>query len=94
MRSVYPHGQFFWKGHNVFLSKVLAGERIGLEQIDERYWCVYFAAFPIAYFDAATLDVGNLPDPQQDDGNLEIPKYRNSQIPTAPPLLDKTENHV
>ena len=94
VRSVYPHGQFFWKGHNVFLSKVLAGERIGLEQIDERYWCIFYSTFPIAYFDAATLDVGNLPDPQQDDGNLEIPKYRNSQIPTAPPLLDKTENHV
>jgi putative transposase len=85
VRKVYPHGQFFWKGHDVFLSKVLAGEQIGFDQVDDRYWCIYYAAFPIAYFDAATLDVGNLPSLQpQDDGNLEIPKCRNSQIPTAP----------
>lgn len=82
VRSVYPHGQFFWKGQDIFLSKVLAGERIGLDQIDDRYWCVYYATFPIAYFDAQQLNVGNLPQ-QQDDGNLEISNNRNSQIPTA-----------
>ena len=82
VRSVYPHGQFFWKGQDIFLSKVLAGERIGLDQIDDRYWCIYYATFPIAYFDAQQLYVGNLPQ-QQGDGNLEISYNRNSQIPTA-----------
>jgi len=79
------HGQFFWKNHDVFLSKVLAGERIGLEPLDERYWCVYFGAFPIAYFDSVELATGNLPDgrSQDGDGNLEISKNRDSQIPTA-----------
>ncbi len=61
VRCVSPHGQFFWKGKHVFLSKVLAGERIALEPIDERYWCVHFFTFPIAYFDSAELLVGNLP---------------------------------
>jgi hypothetical protein len=81
VRSVYPHGQFFWKGKDVFLSKVLAGERIAFDQIDDQYWCIYYADFPIAYFDELNLNVGNLP--QQDDGNLEISNNRNSQIPTA-----------
>lgn len=61
VRSVYPHGQFFWKNNHVFLSKVLAGERIGLEQIDDRYWCVQFAGFPIACFDSQQLAIGPLP---------------------------------
>lgn len=61
VRRVSPHGQFFWKGKDVFLSKVLAGERIALEPIDERYWCVHFFAFPIAYFDSAELHIGDLP---------------------------------
>ena len=61
VRRVSPHGQFFWKGKDVFLSKVLASERIALEPIDERYWCVHFFAFPIAYFDSAELLIGDLP---------------------------------
>jgi transposase InsO family protein len=61
VRCVFPHGQFFWKGKHVFLTKVLAGERIALEPIDERYWCVHFFAFPIAYFDSAESLIGDLP---------------------------------
>jgi len=61
VRRVYPHGQFFWKQHDVFLSKVLAGERIGFKPMDERNWCIYFAAFPIAYFDSVDLAVRSLP---------------------------------
>jgi transposase InsO family protein len=84
VRSVYPHGQFFWKGHDVFLGKVLAGERIGLEPIDERYWCVCFGEFPIAWFDSREMTTGNLPaQDKAGDGNPEISNNRDSRIPTA-----------
>jgi putative transposase len=84
VRCVYPHGQFFWKGRDVFLGKVLAGERIGLEPIDERYWCVCFGDFPIAWFDSVELITGNLPVNNMGDGNPEISKRGDSRIPTAP----------
>ncbi len=61
VRSVYPHGQFFWKNNHIFLTKVLAGERIGLEQVDEHYWRVMYASFPIAWFDSQQLTIGPLP---------------------------------
>jgi len=61
VRRVYPHGQFFWQGHDVFLTKALAGEPIGLEAFDERYWCVRFARFPIAWFDSQRMVIGSLP---------------------------------
>ena len=93
VRHVYPHGQFFWKGEDVFLSKVLAGERVGLEALDERYWCVYFARFPIALFDSLHKRMLSLPTLEEEDesrteeevghGNLEISNRRDSQIPTA-----------
>jgi transposase InsO family protein len=84
VRSVYPHGQFFWKGHHIFLGKALAGQRIGLEQLDDRYWCVCFASFPIAWFDSVDLTIGPLPPVDTSaGGNLEISKNRDSQIPTA-----------
>jgi putative transposase len=84
VRSVYPHGQFFWKGHDVFLSKVLAGERIGLEPIDDRYWWVCFGELPIAWFDSRELTTGNLPAGKIDGhGNPEISNNRDSRISTA-----------
>jgi transposase InsO family protein len=85
VRRVYPHGQFKWHGQDVFLSEVLAGEPVGLEQLDERYWCVYFATFPIAVFDSEELTILSLPEIKEENrrrksGNLN---GRDSQIPSA-----------
>jgi transposase InsO family protein len=54
-KRVYPDGTFFWKGTQIFISKSLGGESIGLEPIDDRHWEVYFAAFPLARFDSHKL---------------------------------------
>lgn len=55
VRKVFGGGQFLWKGHWIFVSKVLWGERLGLSQTDDRYWTIYFASFPIARFDSHRL---------------------------------------
>jgi transposase InsO family protein len=60
VRRVFKHGQFFWQHHDVFLSKVLYGERIGLLPIDDRYYCVYFATIPIARLDTRRLRIERL----------------------------------
>jgi len=52
VRNVQKHGEFVWKHQHVFLSEVLWGERIGLLPIDDRFFTIYFAAFPIARFDS------------------------------------------
>ena len=54
-KRVYPHGTFFWKGTQIFISKSLGGESIGMEPIDDRYWDVHFATFPLARFDSHKL---------------------------------------
>jgi transposase InsO family protein len=61
VRRVGPRGVFSWKHQNVFVSETLIGERIGLLPVDERFFLLYFAAFPIARFDShkrAVLPLG------------------------------------
>ena len=61
VRKVRPCGNFTWGGEDVFLSEVLEGERIGLLPIDDRYFTIYFAEFPIGCFDLPSA--AGLPPP-------------------------------
>jgi hypothetical protein len=60
-KRVYPDGTFFWKGTQVFITKTLAGQSIGLEPLDDRYWKVHFATFPLARFDSHKLILQPMP---------------------------------
>jgi putative transposase len=61
VRRVRLRGAFSWKHQYIFLTETLVGEYIGLEPVDDRYWLVHFAAFPIACFDSRELQVHPLP---------------------------------
>ena len=63
LRRVQKHGEFGWKHQHVFLSETLAGEAVGLEPIDERYYRIYFAKFPIGRFDSHQRQVEPLAKP-------------------------------
>ena len=64
-KRVYPDGTFFWKGTQIFISKCLKGEFIGMEKTDDRYWDVHFATFPLARFDSHKLVLQPMPDKEQ-----------------------------
>ena len=85
VRRVFKHGQFFFNRHDVFLSKVLYGERIGRLPVDDRYLRIYMAWYPIARLDTRTMQVEklwkeDLAGHQQGYGKGEIP-----QNPGFPP---------
>ena len=61
VRRVCAAGQFSWKHHDVFESETLRGERIALEPVDDRWYTIYFAAFPLGCFDSHTRTVHRLP---------------------------------
>ena len=63
VRRVDCTGHFSWTHENVFLSEVLAGERVGLEAVDDRYYRIYFAAVALALFDSRQLRVMRMPPP-------------------------------
>ena len=55
VRSVCKSGMFTWRGQAIFISESLAGERIGLNEIDEDLWKVYFAGLEIGVLDQVLL---------------------------------------
>jgi hypothetical protein len=61
VRTVKSHGHFRWKKHDVFLTEVLWGERIGLLPVDDRCYTVYFAGVPLARFDSRLMRLMPLP---------------------------------
>lgn len=61
VRRVAKHGEFSWKKQPVFLSETLYGEAVGLEPLDDRYYTIYFAAFPLGRFDSYKLQVDPIP---------------------------------
>jgi transposase InsO family protein len=87
VRSVHHQGQIRWKKHEVILSKVLWGERVGLLPVNERWFTVYFAQFPIARFDSRKLRVLSLPQ-EEDEYVADAGEGDDSPSPAPHPLTE------
>jgi transposase InsO family protein len=91
VRKVRPKGEIAWRGHDhVFLTEVLIGEHVGLLQLDDRYWRVYFLQLPIACFDSYQSRMLPLPKHEtfdrDDAGEEGVPP---SPAPHPPTDLDQ-----
>ena len=53
VRQVTTAGNFTWHDQQVFISQSLVGERVGLVEIDEGLWRVYFASLELGVMDEA-----------------------------------------
>lgn len=51
VRRVQKHGEINWRRQALFISETLWGEPVGLEQVDERRWEVYFAHLKLGTFE-------------------------------------------
>jgi len=51
IRKVRPGGQIRWKGTEIYVSETLIGEPVGLEQVDDRYYRLYFGSMMLAKLD-------------------------------------------
>jgi hypothetical protein len=51
VRSIRSKGEIKWRGGEVFVSKALIGERIGLERMHEHDWAVHFGPLLLARLD-------------------------------------------
>ncbi len=54
-------GAFSWHSRLVFVSRALAGEYIGLEEVDDGLWAIYFCHQPIGRFDERTRTLTEMP---------------------------------
>lgn len=61
VRSVKSQGDISWKGRHIYLSETLAGERVGLKQITDRLFDIYFATVRLAQLDIYEQKLKHLP---------------------------------
>lgn len=61
LRRVKAQGDISWKGRHVYLSETLAGEVIGLRQLDEQLWDIFFANLLLARLDSKSRCLVHLP---------------------------------
>ena len=86
VRSVKSHGHFRWKKHDVFLSDVLWGEKVGLMPFDDGLYTVYFAHIPLALFDERSRKTYPLPKPKMGQQSRFVsgamaPETKNKNLP-------------
>jgi transposase InsO family protein len=61
VRRVRTQGDITWKAHHVYLAQVLAGELVGLRQIAQDLWDIYFGPLRLAQLDTARKRLIHLP---------------------------------
>ena len=55
VRRVRTNGEIRWSGKLVFLSEALVGEPVGLKQISNRTWAIYYGPLEIGILDETTM---------------------------------------
>jgi putative transposase len=51
IRYVRHSGEIKWQGRRMYLGEVLAKENVGLEQVAEDHWLIYFCKMPLGVLD-------------------------------------------
>lgn len=64
-RKVFKQGWFSWRKHCVFLSETLRGETVGLEQVEDGVWQVWFGPLALVLIDERGRRVKKVPDPSR-----------------------------
>jgi hypothetical protein len=64
VRAVGPCGTMKWQGEKIFVSKVLAGQVIGLEPIADGEWKLWYFDYPLGLWDERTTRIRKLPRPK------------------------------
>jgi len=54
VRHVRTNGTIRWRGSLIFVSETLTGEYVGLDQIDDQHFALYFGPLPLAILDDHT----------------------------------------
>jgi putative transposase len=62
VRRVYNHGDIRWDGRRLFVSEALRGEHIGLEEVEDGIWDLYFASVRLARLDQRTRSLHPRPE--------------------------------
>lgn len=76
LRKVHSQGDLRWRSRQIYLSETLAGETVGLEQVSDRTWNIYFATLTLATLDDFTLQIQR-PRPRKKNNYKQDNKEKN-----------------
>lgn len=62
VRKVSVNGVVYWRSKLVYISHLLKDENIGLEEIEDGIWCVYFGPVKIGQFDERKIKTDKIKD--------------------------------
>lgn len=66
VRWVMAQGDISWKNHHVYLAEVLAGEPVGLRQVADGCWDIFFGPIRLAQLDTVRRQLIHLPRTRRD----------------------------
>jgi transposase InsO family protein len=86
VRKVKHQGDISWKGHHIYLSETLKGQSVGLRQVTEQLWNIYFGPIKLAQLDTCQLRLVHLPKTPKTKTTNEENKDANSKkvLPMCP----------
>jgi len=92
VRGVGECGRIRWSGERVFVTKTLGHEPIGLEQVSDGIWKLWFGNYPIGWMDERTMQATDLNKPPKRPQNTKTQTEQNhseneklNQEPDHPP---------
>lgn len=72
LRKIHHQGDLKWKGRHIYLSITLARELIGLRQVSDRLWDIYFGPIKLAQLDTHDQRLIHLPrKPKRENSNKD-----------------------
>jgi hypothetical protein len=66
VRLVRARGDITWKARHIYLTQILAGELVGLRQVAQDLWDIYFGPLRLAQLDNARKRLIHLPRTKRD----------------------------
>lgn len=79
IRSVKSQGDIWWRGRHVYLSETLAREIVGLRQLNDRIWDIYFGPVRLAQIDSFEKRLIHLPRKRKQRQKYEENKETKSK---------------
>ena len=83
VRRVRSNGEIKWRGDLVFVSQVLVGEPVGIEQTASGDWRVLYADIELGFIDSKRCRLNRWPLPRKPAGGLV--DNAGDALPTSPP---------
>ena len=84
VRRVYDKGSIVWKSRHIYLSETLGREIVGLGQVSDRIWDIYFGPIKLAQLDTQEYRLIHLPRKRKKTNEEKKEQQSKKVLPMCP----------